>query len=210
MDFSDYEKATIVHDLNSPVSENLFTRFSCVFDGGTLEHIFNFPVSISNCMRMVKEGGHLITITPANNLMGHGFYQFSPELYFRIFSKENGYEAPQIWLFDMKDESPFYRVKDPDEVKKRVMLLNSEPVYMAVVAKKIADVAPFKKPALQSDYVSLWHEGVQKQKKKSVLKEFAMKATPKFVFSGMYDAYIKYMNRPKRGYITDNFSKEDF
>jgi hypothetical protein len=30
-------------------------------------------------------------VTPANNQMGHGFYQFSPELFFRVFSQENGY-----------------------------------------------------------------------------------------------------------------------
>ena len=70
---------------------HLKNKYTLVIDGGCLEHIFNFPVAIKNCMEMLQEGGHFIGITPANNLMGHGFYQFSPELYFRIFSKENGF-----------------------------------------------------------------------------------------------------------------------
>jgi hypothetical protein len=82
LDFSDYERATLIHDLNLPLPTELKGRYSAVIDGGTLEHVFNFPVAISNAMGALSVGGHYIGITPANNNMGHGFYQFSPELYF--------------------------------------------------------------------------------------------------------------------------------
>ena len=36
---------------------------------------------------------HFVRITPANNFFGHGFYQFTPELFFRIFSAANGFEV---------------------------------------------------------------------------------------------------------------------
>ena len=85
IDFSDYEKANIIHDLNKPVPETLKEKYSFVIDGGTLEHIFNFPVAIQNCMAMIRMGGHFVNFSPANNFMGHGFYQFSPELFYRIF-----------------------------------------------------------------------------------------------------------------------------
>ena len=64
MDASDYEGATVVQDLNQPIPARLAEAYDCVFDGGTLEHVFNFPVALKNCMEMVKAGGHLIVITP--------------------------------------------------------------------------------------------------------------------------------------------------
>ncbi len=90
IDKADYEEATILHDMNQPVPDQLKGSFSLVFESGTLEHVFNFPQSIKNCMEMVRVGGHFVGITIANNLMGHGFYQFSPELYYRVLSPEMG------------------------------------------------------------------------------------------------------------------------
>lgn len=43
MDTSDYEGATIVHDLNVPVPDSLKGKFDVIFDSGTMEHIFNVP-----------------------------------------------------------------------------------------------------------------------------------------------------------------------
>ena len=85
MDASAYEGADILHDLNLPVHGSLFGSFDTVFDGGTLEHVFNFPVAISNVQRMLKNG-LFISVNGANNFLGHGFYQFSPELMWRAFS----------------------------------------------------------------------------------------------------------------------------
>jgi hypothetical protein len=98
IDQSDYEHASIIHDLNEPIPESLKKSFSCVFDGGTLEHVFNFPLAIKNCMEMVAVGGHFLGITCANNFTGHGFYQFSPELFYRVFSPENGYIVEDMLL----------------------------------------------------------------------------------------------------------------
>ena len=47
LDYSEYEGATIVHDLNQPVPEHLHGRFDAVIDGGSFEHVFNFPVAIA-------------------------------------------------------------------------------------------------------------------------------------------------------------------
>jgi len=85
-DASSYERATHIHDFNLPIDPQFKGRFTAVIDAGTLEHIFNFPVAIRNCMEMLTVGGHFLGITPANNACGHGFYQFSPDLYFRVFS----------------------------------------------------------------------------------------------------------------------------
>lgn len=51
-------------------------------DGGALEHTFNVPVALTSYMEMVRVGGRLILVSPANDHFGHGFYQFSAELFY--------------------------------------------------------------------------------------------------------------------------------
>src|SRR5262245_52912378 len=62
LDASDYEGATHVHDLNQSVPEAWQQQFSVVFDGGSLEHVFNFPQAIRNCMEMVRVGWHYLAL----------------------------------------------------------------------------------------------------------------------------------------------------
>src|SRR5436190_15281164 len=80
MDYSSYQGATLLHDLNQPAPDRLAEQFDIVLDGGTLEHVFNVPVALASCMRMLKPGGRFLAVTVTNNWCGHGFYQFSPEL----------------------------------------------------------------------------------------------------------------------------------
>jgi SAM-dependent methyltransferase len=86
IDYSPYENATIIHDLNEPVSENLHNKFDYILDCGTIEHIFDVKTVINNIKNMLKVGGVFLIITPCNNFPGHGFYQFSPELFRTLFS----------------------------------------------------------------------------------------------------------------------------
>src|SRR5437588_1617953 len=46
LDASDYEGASIVHDMNQPIPDRYKGQFDFVDDGGTLEHVFNFPTAI--------------------------------------------------------------------------------------------------------------------------------------------------------------------
>ena len=69
---------------------------------------------------IAEVGGHFIMTSPANNQMGHGFYQFSPELFFRIFSEENGYELRAIFLVPTFSEGSWFKIKDPATVGARV------------------------------------------------------------------------------------------
>jgi hypothetical protein len=152
IDSSDYEQATIVHDLNVPVPSSLHHRFTCVVDGGTIEHVFHFPNAIKSCMDMLETGGHYIGITPANNHMGHGFYQFSPELYYRVFGAENGFEVRTMLV---RSASDWYEVADPKALRERTELVNAVPVTLFIIARKNRDVEGFHIPQ-QSDYVSAW------------------------------------------------------
>ena len=151
----------VVHDLNTPSSADLFGRFDLLYDGGTLEHVFNFPVAIANCMRMLRVGGWLVIHTPANNQCGHGFYQFSPELFYRVFCRRTA--LPSVGCSSWKGfEKPVNaglstRFPDPKEMRRRVQLDGGYPVSLLVAAQKTADVTPFQKTVpLQSDYSAMW------------------------------------------------------
>lgn len=161
IDYSNYEGANIIVDLNKPdPPADLNQRFTCIIDGGTIEHIFNFPVAVKTCMDSLKVGGYFLGITPANNQMGHGFYQFSPELMFRVFSEENGFRMKQLLISvdAVGDEAQeWYEVPDPKTLKSRVMLVNDRPITMRYIAEKIAHRDVFEITPQQSDYTATWN-----------------------------------------------------
>jgi SAM-dependent methyltransferase len=163
LDYSDYEGAQHLHDMNEPVPEAMIGRFDVVFDGGALEHIFNFPIAVANLMRMTRVGGRVFMSTPANNFFGHGFYQFSPELMFRVFAPENGFEIRTVQILETRYPSAelsrnriTYEVADPAVVHCRVGLLTKRPVLMLVEARKLEHKPLFARTPLQSDYVTEW------------------------------------------------------
>lgn len=57
MDYSDYEGANIIHDLNEPLPDTLKEKYDVVLDGGTMEHVFNYPIALRNSMDAVHRGG---------------------------------------------------------------------------------------------------------------------------------------------------------
>lgn len=183
LDYSDYEKATHLQDLNQPVKEELKNRYDVVLDSGTLEHVFNFPVAIKSCMEMLKIGGHFLGITPANNYFGHGFYQFSPELYYCIFSKENGFKVCQmlVGVYDEDGEvARWYEVKDQADAGRRVVLINNKPTCLFVIAQKTEATDIFQTIPYQSDYSASWQksEEVKKGSDKTTIKSLYRKYIP--------------------------------
>lgn len=91
LDNSDYEGADLVHDLNHPVPVEWHGRFDQILDSGTTEHIFDVRQSLKNVGDMLAVGGEVIHLLPANNFVNHGFYQFSPCLFFDYYC-ENRYK----------------------------------------------------------------------------------------------------------------------
>ena len=169
LDYSGYENADIVHDMNQPIPQEHEQKYDVVIDGGTLEHIFNFPLAISNCMNMLKENGHMFIFTMANNHLGHGLYQFSPELFFRIFEANNGFTVKSIVLVEhpfpgaeLSTRSKCFSVQDPARSGVRGSLLSNSPMGMMIYAQKNRHKNLFSLPPLQSDYQSSWHNMIRK------------------------------------------------
>jgi len=153
VDASDYESATFVHDMNLPwpVLSPQRCLYDAVLDFGCLEHVFDFPTAWRNVVDLCRVGGHIFHALPANNLSGHGFYQFSPELFFSLYQPERGFELRELLFVQKADSENWWRVASPLKVKRRVNLRNSHEVYMLVLAKKLREVGPLPAPQ-QSDY----------------------------------------------------------
>jgi hypothetical protein len=165
MDVSAYEGASIVHDLNLPVPAQYASQFSAVIDGGSIEHVFFVTTAIANAMQMTSVGGWLFIATVANNHCGHGFYQLSPEWFFRVFSAANGFEIVDVLLMphlypgaELSHNRRLYRVADPAQQGRRVGLVGAQPVLVFASARRIEMRELFQRPPQQSDYVERWQE----------------------------------------------------
>jgi len=155
IDYSAYEHATIIHDMNQPIPGELENAFDFIYDGGTLEHVFNIAVALKNCQLMVKPGGYILLTLVTNNYMGHGFYQFSPDFLFANFNTSTGFEILSSVLLEESRSSRWYELRNPEDVGSRVCLVNQVPtIILALVRKKTTTQST--KPPLQSDYVSVW------------------------------------------------------
>jgi hypothetical protein len=168
LDLSDFEGATIIHDLNQPIPVGLSQRFSVVHDGGTLEHVFNFPQALKNCMEMVRVGGYFTQVIGANNFMGHGFWQISPELIYRVFTPQNGFNVVAVLLHEVVPKGGWYLVSDPEAYQSqqigrrswelRVELCNNAPTYILTIARRTSVENIFAVAPQQSNYVLAWRD----------------------------------------------------
>jgi SAM-dependent methyltransferase len=158
VDASGYEGATYVWDLNLELEAN-FPQFDTVIDAGTLEHVFDVRSSFGNIARSCRIGGQILHMLPANNFVGHGFYQFSPEFFFSIYSEPRGFVGTEVYLADLGRINAWWRVRPPTGFS-RSTAMSSHETYTLVRTTKISEAAA-SQPVQQSDYVSKWagHKG---------------------------------------------------
>lgn len=194
LDYSNYEGAKFVWDMNIPIPENLKNKYDLVFDGGTLEHVFNFPVAIKNAIEMLNPEGYFIPVACCNNLVGHGFYQFSPELFFKIFSKENGFKGCDIYIAvnnRFTTKSVWYKVKDPKYIKERIVFKNYKRTEIVVLAQRNKEklkVDNFNK-IYQSDYMEIWNS---KKVLKNKQKNYSIKKLIKFMKTKILNLFLNH------------------
>ncbi len=67
LDHSDYEGANIIHDLNTPIPDELDEYADFIIDGSTFDNVFNPGEAMRNVSRLMKPGGRLFTINQASN-----------------------------------------------------------------------------------------------------------------------------------------------
>jgi SAM-dependent methyltransferase len=90
MDYSQFEGASVLFDLNAAdVPAELNTRFDFIMDHGTLEHVFHIPNALNNIFKILRVDGRVLISCPTSNFVDHGFYMFSPTLFFDYFTVNN-------------------------------------------------------------------------------------------------------------------------
>ena len=171
MDNSSYEGADRIHDLNEPIPRDFREQYDLVLDGGTLEHIFNFPNGLKNVMEMVRVGGHAIFLSPTNNFVGHGFYQLSPELYLQALSEQNGFRIERLlaieddlatdWIFGrfpvaFEAQRGAYELPVIPLEGRRLEFTTTRPALLFVLASRQERVPIFSTAPQQGLYRTLW------------------------------------------------------
>ena len=85
-DFSDFQGAELVFDLNQEETPTAHIgKYDFVIDGGTIEHVFHLPNSLNHIFRFLKVGGRVFHLSPSSNNIDHGFYMFSPTLFWDYY-----------------------------------------------------------------------------------------------------------------------------
>jgi len=126
-----------------------------VMDIGTTEHALNALNAFLNMQKLCRVGGQVIHVAPANNFCGHGFWQFSPELFFNLYSAENGFHDLEVFLCQTIHPRYWFEVKPPSG-KQRAEALCSKRLYLLVRAQKYEERQ--MKYTHQTDYSSRWEE----------------------------------------------------
>lgn len=110
-------------------------------------------------MNMVRDGGHLLLYTPGNNTFGHGFYQFSAELFYSVLTEDNGFSNTNVFC---NFKGKWYRIANPRELHRRADHSPPGRMMLFVVSQRTG-VVPERLSAFQSDYESMWDEYSGKQ-----------------------------------------------
>jgi hypothetical protein len=152
IDRSDYEGATCILDMNQPLPA-VGLRYDTVIDFGTLEHVYNIAQAFENVAELTKVGGQILHVLPANNFCGHGFWQMSPELFFTLYSEENGYAETRVFLADITRFDCWFEVIRPEHGR-RALVETSSPVHVMCRALKVGGAS--RATVQQSDYVYQW------------------------------------------------------
>lgn len=98
LDLTDYESADIIFDLNcNELPLYMINSYDYIYDGGTLEHVFNLPTALINTSKMLKVNGIIIHDLPAHNWFDHGFYSISPTLLIDYYNVNN-FKIKSIYL----------------------------------------------------------------------------------------------------------------
>jgi SAM-dependent methyltransferase len=141
IDYSDFEGATHVLDLNSDeISPALIGQFDVVLDSGTIEHVFHVPNALKNVLTLTKEGGRVIFLSPSSNHVDHGFYMFSPTL-FMDYLLTNGLRIEKLYFirYSSSARAPWkaYAYDRESWRKFEIGALDGRPYLVFVVATRV-------------------------------------------------------------------------
>ncbi|MGC1506271.1 MAG: class I SAM-dependent methyltransferase [Sulfitobacter sp.] len=163
MDFSDFEKASIIQDLSAELAKGLERKFDVIYDGGTCEHIFDLSTAYRNIHKMLKPGGVLIGHSPCNNWVNHSFYQINPEMVYGFWEKTLGYKVLHCHLQPLLPMHAYKVVTttNPNETGKLPRLSAPLPdggIILNYAVQKPLKATKSSDKVYQSDYEKRWKD----------------------------------------------------
>ena len=189
-DNSGYEGATHIADMNKPLKD-MTSAYDTVIDAGSLEHVYNAPQALLNVSELCCNGGQIIHILPANNFCGHGFWQFSPELFFSLYSDANGYSETRVFLASEYRTDVWYEVVKPNNGQ-RANIISFTPLYALCRTVKVRQ--PCHENIQQSDYIHMWQQNEARQPQTEVRPAWRAKLKSALQNSALVDfAYMFYI-----------------
>jgi SAM-dependent methyltransferase len=116
-------------DLGQPLPHKYKNRYMTVFNGGTLEHVFDLRQAMENIHDALAVGGVIIHTTPTT-WINHGFVNHNPIMH-HLTAQANNYETiaegtyynvgtfpgqtrPVVSVYEIDDEIPGFGKRDKD------------------------------------------------------------------------------------------------
>jgi len=199
-DYSDYEGASHIADMNKPLNERL-SAYDTVIDGGSLEHVYNAPQALLNVSELCRDGGQILHILPGNNFCGHGFWQFSPELFFSLYCQSNGYADTRIFLASEYRTDTWYEVMKPEHGQ-RANVISFTPTFVlcrTVKARKCCHDS-----VQQSDYLHIWQQSEATQPQVEARPQWRAKLRTALQTSALVDfAYMLHIKLSGKRSLSD-------
>ena len=122
--------------MNVPIKSS--KKYQYIFDGGTIEHIFNIPQVIQNIINLLEIGGLFVSVTCNNNFSGHGIYQLSPEFFLSSLNKKYGMKIEALFIGKVNTElETWIDVNDYKDGRNCSKFDGNDPVYILTIARKI-------------------------------------------------------------------------
>jgi hypothetical protein len=98
LDKFDSDNPGLLHDLNDPIPDEYENKFGMIFDGGTIEHVFDIRQVLDNIVRMLKINGCVVHL--CSYRMDHGFFALSPTLLYDFYAA-NGFSDLRCFLMEV-------------------------------------------------------------------------------------------------------------
>lgn len=153
IDIRDVDAASLNHDLNYPLPDELKGKFGVVLDAGTVEHVFDAAQALKNMVSLCQVGGHVVHFAPVIDDVDHGFYALNPTLFFDFYG-QNGFTDMVGYIYIPNEDEyqapcPYFRYTPGMDT--RPFIPPKKRVYFFFVARKDKDMHRIEAP-LQGKY----------------------------------------------------------
>lgn len=210
LDAAAWEGAAVVADLNLPLPEDLQGGFDLVFEGGTLESIYDVPQVMTNIhAALCPEGRVVHAMTPSTNHVDLGFYMFSPT-YFTDFYGANGWtlnsmllcEHELYWVAGKLESGPWdvYNYEPGCLDHLSLGRYGGRQLTVFAVATRHAEATAGVAPQ-QLYYRQLWREDRESRRRGQEAKARRVRKLRWLYRTRVYGAYKRITERLRRGLL---------